>query len=123
MGWRWEKVFTEVRRKESFYSLSKGGNRPDTWSGVDTEGLEFESFTEFQRVRYGERDGFMSDLVHSSIQAGCFSIGCDFLENRLIVFRNFPVLGCLKYLIVALNRWSSILNMLSLHTPSHNPRY
>ena len=90
------KIFTEVRRKESFYSLSKGGNGPGAWSGVDTEGWGFESFNEFQGSRYGESGGFVSHLVHSSIQAGCFSIGCDFLENRLTAVRNFPALGCLK---------------------------
>ena len=35
-------------------------------------------------------------LVHGSIQAGCVSTGCGFLENRLAVFSDFPVLGCLK---------------------------
>ena len=103
------KVFTEEEKKV-FIHFSREEMGQTHGVGVDTEGFEFESFTEFQRARYGERGGFMSDLAHSSIQAGCFSIGCDFLENRLTVFRNFPILGCLKDLIVALNRCSSILN-------------
>ena len=90
------KVFTEEEKKVSIH-FPREEMGPTHGVGVDTEGLEFESFTEFQRARCGERGGFMSDLAHSSIQAGCFSIGCDFLENRLTVFRNFPVLGCLFF--------------------------
>ena len=44
----------------------------------------------------GKGGGFTSILVHSSIRAGCVSKGCGFSENRLAVFSNFPVLGCLK---------------------------
>ena len=44
----------------------------------------------------GRGSGLMSTLVHSSTWAGCVSIGCVFLQNRLAVFSNFPVLGCLK---------------------------
>ena len=44
----------------------------------------------------GKSGGFMSVLVLSSTRAGCVSIGRGFLENRLAVFSNLPVLGCLK---------------------------
>ena len=45
------KEFTEVRRKESFNSLSKGGKGPDAENGVIPEGWGFESFIGLQRAR------------------------------------------------------------------------
>ena len=60
------------------------------------KGEGFSLLLSFKGQVAAKGGGFTSLLVHGSIQAGYVSIGCSFLENRLAIFSDFPVLRCLK---------------------------
>lgn len=50
------------RGKKCFYSLSKGGKGPDTYSSIGPDAWVFESFTEFKEQSVGTGK-FISILV------------------------------------------------------------
>ena len=60
------------------------------------KGEGFSLLLSFKGQAAAKGGGFTSFLVHGSVQTGCVSIGGVFLENRLPIFSDFPVLRCLK---------------------------
>ena len=93
------KEFTEVLRREEkkvFIHFPREERGQTQRVALTLKGGVLSLLLSFKGQDAGKGGGFMSLLVHSSTQAGCVSIGCGFLENRLAVFSNFPVLGCLK---------------------------